>query len=576
MNLQHIPLDHLKVSPLNMRHSRRKPKVDDILPSIRQRGIIQPLLVKPNGKPDHYDIYAGRRRFFAMKAIAKEGDSNPVLPCLVLDKNDDADAVEASILENTARVEPDEMEQFEAFKKLADKGRSVAEIADTFGVTELMVKRRLALANLLPAIRKAYAAEEIDGRTITALTLATKEQQEEWLALFQSEDDYAPRGSQLKAWLCGGEHITADKAIFALDDYPGEVLSDLFSEAGAFAEADLFWEHQNAAIAVLRDDYIAKGWSDCEVLDRGRYFDRWNHVKATKKQGGEVFIEVRDSGEVTAHEGYITEAEHKRRQKQANGKDDKPVSDAKPELTGPAQNYVELHRHAAVRAALLGAPSVALRLTVAHMIRGSGLWQTKPEPQATRKEATAESVAGSKAQAAFESERCEVLALLGWETEGRALTFSNGDDWGVAEVFATLLALTDKQVMRVLTCVMAETLESGTCVIEQIGCHLAVDMTESYAPDEAFFMSLRSKPLVNAMLADIGGKAVADANVSATAKVQKGIIRDYLTGANDRKQVTDWLPGYFRFPLECYTPGGAGQLSANAAKAAQVALADTE
>ncbi|MEO1168743.1 MAG: ParB/RepB/Spo0J family partition protein [Pseudomonadota bacterium] len=570
MQLNHIPLDHLKVSPLNMRHSRRKPKVDDILPSIRQRGIIQPLLVKPNGKPDHYDIYAGRRRFFAMKAIAKEGDSNPVLPCLVLDKNDDADAVEASILENTARLEPDDMEQYEAFKRLADKGRSVAEIADTFGVTELMVKRRLALANLLPAIRKAYASEDIDGRTITALTLATKEQQAEWLDLFQSKEARAPRGSQLKAWLCGGEHITTDKAIFPVEDYSGAILFDLFGDDGVFADADLFWSYQNAAIAALRDDYVAKGWADCTVLDRGQYFARWDHVKASKKDGGMVFIEVRDSGEVTAHEGYISEAEHRRRQKWAAGKDDAAAATARPELTGPAQNYVELHRHAAVRAALLSAPAVALRLTVAHMIGGSALWQTKPEPQATRKEATADSVAASKAQAAFDAERRDVLALLGLETEGRAVTFSNGDDWRVAETFAKLLTLSDEEVMRVLTLVIAETLESGTCVIEQVGCHLAVDMSASYEPDEALFDLIRSKPLVNAMLADIGGKSVADANVSATAKVQKGIISDFLTGSNDRKKVKDWLPGYFRFPLESYTPGGAGRPSDKAAKAAQV------
>ena len=93
----------------------------------------------------------------------------------------------------------------------------------------------------------------------------------------------------------------------------------------------------------------------------------------------------------------------------------------------------------------------------------------------------------------------------------------------------------------------------------------------SYTPDEAFFDLVRSKLVAGAMLAEIGGKAVADANVSATAKVQKGIIRDYVSGANEREQVTGWLPAYFRFPAESYTPSGAGRLSANAAKAAQIA-----
>lgn len=551
MQLHHIPLDHLKVSPLNMRHSRRKPKVDDILPSMRQRGIIQPLLVKPNGKPDHFDIYAGRRRFFAMKTIAKEAENNPVLPCLVLDRNEDVDAVEASILENAARVAPDEMEQYTAFKKLADKGRSVNEIADMFGVTELTVKRRLALANLLPAIRKAYAHEQIDGRTVTALTLATKEQQAEWLELFQSEDDYAPRGSQLKAWLCGGEHITTDKAIFAIEDYSGAILSDLFDENGVFGDADLFWSRQNAAIAALRDAYVAKGWTDCVVLDRGQYFARWDHVKATKQDGAKVFIEVRDSGEVSAHEGYITEAEHRRRQRKATGKND-TAKPSKPEMTGPMTDYIDLHRHAVARVHLLAHPGVALRLTVAHVISGSRRWRVEAEPQSTRKEATRESVAASKAEAAFAEERAAVAALLDLGGEAETIVRNNGDDWRVASIFAALLKLDDDQVSRILTFVMAETLEAGTAIIEAVGTAISIDMAAYWTPDEAFFTLLRDKQIVNDMLTECAGKSVADANVSATAKVQKGIIRNVLEGEGDRTPNPDWRPRWAAFPPSAY------------------------
>ena len=71
MELAHIPLDQLKVSTLNMRHARKAPDVSDILPSIRARGVQQPLLVRKNG--NGFEIVAGRRRFFALKALAKEG-----------------------------------------------------------------------------------------------------------------------------------------------------------------------------------------------------------------------------------------------------------------------------------------------------------------------------------------------------------------------------------------------------------------------------------------------------------------------------------------------------------------------
>lgn len=186
MELAIIPLDRLAVSALNMRASRKKSYLDDILPSIRERGVLVPLLVRPNGKENCFEIVAGRRRFLASKRIEKETGEARDLPCRVLAEGDDAAAVEASILENTARLEPDEMQEFEAFKKLNDKGKSVEEIARIFGVTELTVKRRLALASLIPSIRKVYAEDEIDGASITALTLASEAKQREWFEMFKS------------------------------------------------------------------------------------------------------------------------------------------------------------------------------------------------------------------------------------------------------------------------------------------------------------------------------------------------------------------------------------------------------
>ena len=136
---------------------------------------------------------------------------------------------------------------------------------------------------------------------------------------------------------------------------------------------------------------------------------------------------------------------------------------------------------------------------------------------------------------------------------------SNGDDHRIVPIFVTLLKLTDKQVMQVLTYVMAETLQSGTGVVEALGCHFNVDMKTYWQPDEVFFDLLRDKPAINAMLRHIGGKNVADANVSATSKVQKSIIKDFLNGEG-RKKVTDWLPHYMEFPFKPYTNNGGRTL----------------
>ena len=160
--LKTIPLSELRISKLNMRHSRKKPDVSDILPSIRESGIRQTLLVRKEG--DHYGVVAGRRRLFALNQVAKETGKSLSAPCGVLEADDDAEAIEDSLLENIARLPPGEFQQYDAFARLVQAGRSAEDIAATFGVTELKVRRVLALANLLPDIKRLYEEDEIDAR----------------------------------------------------------------------------------------------------------------------------------------------------------------------------------------------------------------------------------------------------------------------------------------------------------------------------------------------------------------------------------------------------------------------------
>jgi len=559
MDLRHIPIENLKVSTLNMRNARKKPEVSDILPSIRERGVLVPLIVRPNGTKGTFEILAGRRRFFASNATLKEtGNKSVKLPCAVIAEGDDAAAIEASILENVARLEPDEMSQYEAFKRLADEGRTVPEIASVFGVTELMVKRRLALASLIPEIRKAYAAEEIDGNTITALTLASEDKQREWFDLWSDDEtDYVPTGRQLKAWLLGGAHISTDKALFDLDKYhgyAGEILTDLFGESAVFADAATFWKCQSEAIAKRVEALKTDGWVDVVVMDKGRYFAKWDHVARGKEDGGKVFVEIRDSGEVTFHEGFVTSQEAARSAK-AKSKEsgEGETATIRPEMTHGLQTYFELHRHAAVRAKLCEQPSLALKLMIAHAIIGSDLWQVRPEPQRCRHEPTLESVGSSKSQAAFAEKRTEVLELLGiTRGEDTPLIRGNGDEYALCEIFARLLKLTEDETLQVLAYVMAESLEVGNASVEALGNLMAVSLADVWTPDGAFFDQLRDKQVINAMLSEIAGKAVADANIAETAKIQKGIIIDTLQGTNGREAKSDWRPRWAAFPFGTY------------------------
>jgi ParB family transcriptional regulator, chromosome partitioning protein len=552
MELMHIPLTELKIAKTNVRHGVKKADYKDLIPSIKERGILQPLLVRANG--EGYEIVAGRRRFLAACEVEKDGTAIEAVPCAIMAKGDDAAALEASLIENVAHLPMDEMDQFEAFQRLLKEGRSVEDISHIFGVTELTVKRRLAIANLHPKIRTLYRAENIDAETLRALTLATKQQQKDWLALWEDEEQHAPRGNTLKKWLLGGENIPTSVALFDLGQYQGEIITDLFGEEMFFANVEGFWALQDAAISLKRDEYLAQGWTRVEDMPRGSRFYEWEYQKAPKKKGGAVWIAVSERGELEIHEGYISRDEARKREKQERGETETPKA-AKPELTAPMQNYVELHRLAAIRLELLNHPQIALRLSLAHLIVGSSLWNVKPEPMKPAKPEIGASLATNPATGYFEERRRELNALLKFEEDRGSLVRLNGDDYSLVSVFAQLLKLAEVDVLRLLALAMAETLAVGTASAEVAGAVIGATLND-WRPDDTFFDLLNGKDVVNAMLSDVGTPAIAEGNKGETAKVQKGIIKDIMRGDNGREQNADWLPAYFRFPASAHTDRG--------------------
>ena len=563
MELQHIKLENLKTTAINVRKIGAR-DIADLEPSIRSLGVLQPLLVRPNC--EGYEVIAGQRRFHALSRIAEDTEVEPV-PCIVMADGDDAKAIEASLAENIARLPMDEIDQYKAFAALVKQGQGVGDIASQFGITERLVTQRLAIANLLPQILTAYRKDEIQAQTVRILTMATKKQQKAWLALFKSEEGYAPLGHSLKNWLFGGANIPTENALFDLEGYDGNIIADLFGEEAYFDNADAFWVAQNVAIADAKARYLADGWTDVIILDVGDYFPSYEYVDTAKEDGGKVYVRIAQNGEVTFYEGQLSRKAVKAKEKATDGAG--TDTSQKPELTKAMQNYLDLHRHSAVRAELLSHQGVALRLAVAQIIAGSDLWAIHADAQKANSEAIADSLASNKAEVQFDEERQSVLALLGLDGE-ETVTLKKGD-WDkfrdIHTVFAQLVSLEDSDVTRILTFVVAETLPCGSAMVEGLGNKLNVDTAQSWSPDQAFFDLLRDKQAINAMLKGIGGKAAADGNVSATAKVQKGIIQDYLNGTRTGGK-EDWHPHYMAFPMSAYTKRGgiAAMESWNAVK----------
>lgn len=126
MQIIEVPFEQLKISKFNMRVDEKKPDLAHILPSVKEKGVLVPLIVRP--EDGIYGVVAGRSRWFCVNEIVTEGGTAKPVPCCLMDEGDDAAALEASIIENYARKDPDPMTQCENFTHLVKMGRSVEGI----------------------------------------------------------------------------------------------------------------------------------------------------------------------------------------------------------------------------------------------------------------------------------------------------------------------------------------------------------------------------------------------------------------------------------------------------------------
>ena len=76
-----------------------------------------------------------------------------------------------------------------------------------------------------------------------------------WFKLFRDPDEHAPTGRRLKAWLFGAE-IPVSSALFPIESYGGNIVSDLFGEERYFDDAAKFWKLQTEAVIHKQAAYL--------------------------------------------------------------------------------------------------------------------------------------------------------------------------------------------------------------------------------------------------------------------------------------------------------------------------------
>jgi ParB family transcriptional regulator, chromosome partitioning protein len=146
-----LPTGSLRPNARNPRRVFASAELDELAASVRERGIIQPILVRPlRGLADGYEIIAGERRW---RAAQRAGLHE--VPVVVLEATD-AEALQLAIIENVQRADLNPLEEAEGYRALVEEfGNSQEEIAKTVGKSRSYVANTLRLLKLSQPV-KAY------------------------------------------------------------------------------------------------------------------------------------------------------------------------------------------------------------------------------------------------------------------------------------------------------------------------------------------------------------------------------------------------------------------------------------
>lgn len=167
--LHMVPLSRLRTSARNVRKGGGT-AIAELAASIGRVGLLQNLTVVASPEGVQFEVVAGRRRLAALKLLAKRrklAKDHPV-PCLLVP---DASARTVSLTENVQREAMSPVDELFAWKALVADGRSVEDIAADFGVTPLVVKRRLRLANVSPRLLADYQQGAVSLEQLMALAI---------------------------------------------------------------------------------------------------------------------------------------------------------------------------------------------------------------------------------------------------------------------------------------------------------------------------------------------------------------------------------------------------------------------
>lgn len=151
-----IPLERIDPNPQQARSELGN--LDDLMASIKAKGILEPILVRP--KNDRYEIIAGERRYVAAKKIGLRE-----LPCIEMNVKDN-EALELSLIENLQRKDLDAFEEADGLKALCEiYGYNHNQLAEKIGKARSTITESINIARIPKLLRETCIQNGITSRT---------------------------------------------------------------------------------------------------------------------------------------------------------------------------------------------------------------------------------------------------------------------------------------------------------------------------------------------------------------------------------------------------------------------------
>jgi ParB family chromosome partitioning protein len=164
--LRRLPVDFLIANRSNPRREFDADELDELTSSIREKGVMQPLLVRPTNDPNQFEIIAGERRWRA----SQRAGLNEV-PVLIRDVND-KEALELAIIENVQRVDLNPLEEAMGYSQLIEQfDYTQNDLAQVIGKSRSHVANTLRLMKLPEDVRDMVKRGELTaGHARTLIT----------------------------------------------------------------------------------------------------------------------------------------------------------------------------------------------------------------------------------------------------------------------------------------------------------------------------------------------------------------------------------------------------------------------